>query len=165
MNSHTQTILVGQDIDAWCTRCRHDTIHVVVSMVLAHVPKRVECKSCGGQHNFRPPSYLKAASQARAKSPPSIHPSQKNRQSKSQPSQSSASSSKEANWAKHIQQTDATKVRLYSPRDQFSAGEVIEHSQFGQGFILDVITGSKLIVLFREGKKTLISGVGVSQSS
>ncbi|MEZ4453811.1 MAG: hypothetical protein R3B09_30425 [Nannocystaceae bacterium] len=51
---------VGQDIDAWCTKCRLDTTHVVVAMGPDGIkPKRVECTSCNGQHNYRPPKTAK----------------------------------------------------------------------------------------------------------
>lgn len=51
---------VGQDIDAWCTKCRLDSTHVIVAMGPDGVkPKRVECTSCNGQHNYRPPKTAK----------------------------------------------------------------------------------------------------------
>ena len=47
---------VGEDIDAFCTKCQLDTIHVVVALKPDNtVPKRVECKSCHGQHMYRAP--------------------------------------------------------------------------------------------------------------
>lgn len=47
---------VGKDLDAWCTRCKLDTTHVIVSLKADGLsPKRVECTSCRGQHNYRPP--------------------------------------------------------------------------------------------------------------
>ncbi|MCB9701806.1 MAG: hypothetical protein H6711_07940 [Myxococcales bacterium] len=56
---------VGQDIDAWCTRCRLDTTHVIVAMASDGTkPKRVECTSCHGQHNYRPPKTAKATAAA-----------------------------------------------------------------------------------------------------
>ena len=49
-------IQVGKDIDAWCTRCRLDTTHIIVSLKADGLsPKRAECTSCHGQHNYRPP--------------------------------------------------------------------------------------------------------------
>lgn len=51
---------VGQDVDAWCTRCRLDTTHVIVALdATGDAPKRVECTSCGGQHNYRAPKTPK----------------------------------------------------------------------------------------------------------
>ena len=51
---------VGQDVDAWCTRCRLDTTHVIVALGPdGDAPKRVECTSCGGQHNYRAPKTVK----------------------------------------------------------------------------------------------------------
>ncbi|MDR2339783.1 MAG: hypothetical protein LBF40_06600 [Deltaproteobacteria bacterium] len=45
---------VGGGIEAYCTKCRRDTGHVIVTME-AGAPKRVQCEACGGQHNYRPP--------------------------------------------------------------------------------------------------------------
>jgi pyruvate/2-oxoglutarate dehydrogenase complex dihydrolipoamide acyltransferase (E2) component len=51
---------VGQDVDAWCTKCRLDVTHVIVALASdGETPKRVECTSCGGQHNYRAPKAVK----------------------------------------------------------------------------------------------------------
>ena len=58
-------IQVGKDIDAWCTRCRLDTTHIIVSLKADGLsPKRVECTSCGGQHNYRAPKMSKETEKA-----------------------------------------------------------------------------------------------------
>ncbi|HFE47306.1 MAG TPA: hypothetical protein ENJ18_17765 [Nannocystis exedens] len=56
---------VGKDLDAWCTRCRLDTTHIIVSLKADGLsPKRVECTTCGGQHNYRPPKMAKETAKA-----------------------------------------------------------------------------------------------------
>ena len=47
-------LTAGSEIDAWCTSCRMDLGHRIVAMVEGR-PKRVECLTCGGQHNYRAP--------------------------------------------------------------------------------------------------------------
>ena len=45
---------VGHNCQAWCTKCKSETEHVIVAMVDA-IPKRVECCGCSTQHNYRLP--------------------------------------------------------------------------------------------------------------
>jgi hypothetical protein len=64
---------VGEDIDAWCTKCRTDTLHVVVALKPGvSEPKRVECKECHGQHMYHAPK-IGAPKQAAA-APVAINP-------------------------------------------------------------------------------------------
>lgn len=43
---------LGDDIDAYCSRCKRLTDHAVVSLV-DDAPKKVRCRTCGYEHTFR----------------------------------------------------------------------------------------------------------------
>ncbi|MDR2198283.1 MAG: hypothetical protein LBR53_02290 [Deltaproteobacteria bacterium] len=47
-------IRVGGETEAYCTKCRRDTTHMVVTLDGTKI-KKVECLSCKGQHMFRAP--------------------------------------------------------------------------------------------------------------
>jgi ribosomal protein L44E len=43
---------LGDDIDAYCSRCKRLTDHSVVSMV-DEAPKKVRCRTCSYEHAYR----------------------------------------------------------------------------------------------------------------
>jgi len=44
----------GADIGAWCTRCKRDFTHTILSMATASLPDRVRCNTCGSEHRYLP---------------------------------------------------------------------------------------------------------------
>jgi hypothetical protein len=55
---------------------------------------------------------------------------------------------------------DASAARRYSPRERYAEGQVLDHPQFGRGFVSALRDGGKLEVTFRGGVKTLVHGRG-----
>ena len=55
-------IRAGQEIDAWCTRCKMDLTHKVVAAV-GDKPAKVECRTCYTIHMYRAPKSSPAAIQ------------------------------------------------------------------------------------------------------
>jgi hypothetical protein len=47
-------------------------------------------------------------------------------------------------------------VKVYSPKDRYEEGDVLDHATFGRGIAMAVKEGSKIEVLFESGTKTLI---------
>nr|NIS42156.1 hypothetical protein [Desulfuromonadales bacterium] len=54
------TLSVGGYVDSQCTKCKRATNHIIVAMVEDQVA-RVECCTCSGVHNYRPPKAEKPA--------------------------------------------------------------------------------------------------------
>lgn len=126
----SRTVAVGGEIDAWCTKCKRELNHTVVAM-LGDQPRRVQCLTCSGQHNFRPRPPDKTPV-ARVAAPVK------------------RKSSKQAF-------TDDPSVpgRDYRMTDSYGAGEVILHPTFGRGRVT-VTRGNKIDVEFAGiGAKTL----------
>jgi hypothetical protein len=42
----------GDDVDAYCTRCKRDLTHTVLAMATDDLPERVRCNTCGSEHRF-----------------------------------------------------------------------------------------------------------------
>ncbi len=164
---------VGEDIDAFCTKCQLDTIHVVVALKPDNtVPKRVECKSCHGQHMYRAPklpSRTAPASQpapinrsAAARNPAPPKPAKPAKPAKAAavaPAPSSASGARE--WLRKMEELAAregTVIRQYSMRETFAAGDPVSHPKFGKGIVLEVLEAKKCAILFEEGRKVLAMG-------
>jgi len=163
---------VGGDIDAYCTKCRLDTIHVVVALKPGNEgPKRVECKSCGGQHMYHAPklpSRTEAPAQpavvnrsAAARNPAPPKPP-KAAKAKAKPTVITAPAGAGArDWLRRMEDLavqGGTPVRAYSMRETFSAGDPVSHPKFGKGVVLEVLEAKKCAILFEEGRKVLAMG-------
>ena len=170
---------VGEDIDAWCTKCRTDTLHVVVALKPGvPEPKRVECKECHGQHMYRAPkigapapvssgpAVTNRTAEARAPKPPKVAKSPKDlaaakvaRAAKVAASTAHTLGARE--WIKRMDefalQHDLV-MRGYSMRETFTAGEPIQHPKFGKGIVVEIVDTHKVAILFEEGRKVLAMG-------
>lgn len=134
--------VVGGDIDSWCTRCKIMILHVVVVMKDdTNVPKRVECKSCGGTHMYR-------------KNPPGTR---KKKAAAGKPTVGK-SALKASDYARLMEGRNPAQARRYSPKTTFVVGELIAHPKFGTGVSTLLKDTTKVEILFADGPKVLIHG-------
>jgi len=49
-------------------------------------------------------------------------------------------------------------AKIYSPKEKYQPGDVLEHSTFGRGVAMALKDETKIEVLFESGSKTLIHG-------
>lgn len=153
------TANAGNEVDAWCTKCRMDLNHRVVAAV-AGVPKRVECLTCHTQHNFRPPKGVKepipkgtdvpAGKKAGAKAPKAAKSTTKTTRA--------SRNSRALEWDKRVLGQVESSFTVYSPRATFKVDELLRHTKFGDGFVSEVSPDGKIAVIFRDGEKTLVHG-------
>jgi len=124
---------VGGEVDAFCTRCQLLLAHTVIAMV-GTVPVKVECNTCRNVHRFRGASTTVRRPAARTtRGGPTLSFDQ-------------------------LLATHTTQPRTYASTGLFAAGDVIDHSSFGRGFVSAVKDPGKVEVTFRTGVKTLIHG-------
>jgi hypothetical protein len=133
---------VGQEINAYCGKCKDERSHTVAAME-GEVVKRVTCASCGGTHNFKLTPVAAKPTTATAG------------ETASQPAKKRASSrrSKEADA---FSIDPKRPVKPYDMNNSFSAGDVINHSKFGLGAVETSLPPNKIEVRFQEGKKLLL---------
>ena len=60
-------MVVGGETESWCTKCRKVLNHVIVTLVDG-AAKRVQCRTCDGEHNWRREPASRRASSTRKKS-------------------------------------------------------------------------------------------------
>lgn len=132
------TFKVGSNIDAWCTKCKLVLAHTIEA-VAESIIKRVQCNTCRGKHQFKSsePGTKKIGISVKK---PSL----------------SKNKSKASDYAKLLVGRDLTKAAGYHTSRQFTKGEVINHSKFGVGVVVDERDISKIEVLFESGPKILI---------
>ncbi len=127
---------VGQDINAYCGKCKDERTHVVAAMD-GETVRRVTCSMCGGTHNYR----SKTAAPA------------KTTRSKAA---ATTKGGKRTSQAKSFEIDPAQPVKNYNMNASFSAGDVISHPKFGRGKVEAAVPPNKIEVRFQEGRKMLL---------
>lgn len=140
----TARLTAGSEIDAWCTRCRLDLGHRIVAMV-GTTPKRVVCLTCDSQHNYRAPKVA-GARPTRASAP---------RASKTGARAKSSVTAQRATWDERTAGHELSAFTKYSTDGTYVLDELVLHKKFGPGFVLEVLSPSKVSVMFQDGPRTL----------
>ncbi len=128
----------GQEIDSYCTKCRLDLGHLVVAVWEGAI-KKVRCKICGSEHQYRRPKSAPRDSKRHGPTP---------------------KLSREDLWQRLVAGRDISHARQYSQDAIFALGEFLRHSLFGSGVVARVLPGGKMEVLFQQGSKILVHGRG-----
>ena len=124
----TKKYEVGAEIEAWCTKCKVDRLHVIETLKSDGNINRVLCRTCEGSHLFRRPKN--AAKPAPAK-----------RRKKGEVV---------------LTEAELSKAKPYSLAGNFDVGDIIKHKTFGPGKVLAVKTREKIEVGFETGPKLLV---------
>lgn len=138
----------GSEIDSWCTRCKMDLGHRIVAMV-GDRPKRVICQTCNSQHNYRAPRSAERSrtpALSRASAAPGANRA---------PVRGRAEHDRVAEWEARIAGQAVTAFTRYAMDRGFRAGQLLLHSKFGEGYVVDVLENGKVSVMFRDGPRTL----------
>jgi len=145
----------GAEVDAYCTSCRADRVHRIIA-VMNGQPKKVECLSCKGHHLFRATQAQKEAMAAhkrasrgeRAAASPSA-----SRSRTSMPTRPKEDLSQ--TWEKAIAGRALTDFKPYRIDQTFTKGELVRHSKFGEGVVINAVEANKCEILFKDGLRTL----------
>ena len=131
---------VGEDVIAYCTKCKKDLNHVIVALVKEKV-KKVLCKTCEKEHVYRAPKGKKAPAKKKTAT--------RAKKKKVSPVEE---------WEMAMEQAKDATVKAYAQDGSFGEGEKVDHSTFGQGLIVKLISPNKMEVIFEEGSKFMIRG-------
>lgn len=145
-------LTAGSEIDSWCTKCRMDLGHRIVAMV-GEAPKRVECQTCGSQHNYRAPRAAEKSPARRtvgAKAPRTagVRAAEKAR----------VEAERVNDWESRIAGQAVDAFTRYSIDKTYARDELISHKKFGEGFVVEVLDAGKVSIMFRDGPRTLAHG-------
>ena len=143
----------GDDVEAWCTRCRMNLNHRVIAVVGSEIQK-VHCLTCGGDHRYYPPKYAKP--EKKEKRAIRVGSEEKLRRSAERSAErSSERAISEWKTIMNDKQPD-TITRPYLIAETYRTGEFIEHPTLGTGRVMDVLGSQRIQVIFREGRKVLV---------
>jgi hypothetical protein len=139
----------GDDVEAWCTRCRMNLNHRIIAMV-GNIIQRVACLTCGSQHKFYPPkNQTPEEKEERVERRP-------------QPDKTRKPASRAANkaygeWTTFMKEMPpGTVAKPYKISESYGPSEYVEHPLFGTGRVLEIVGAEKIQVIFKEGRKILI---------
>jgi len=139
----------GDDVEAWCTRCRMNLNHRIIAVVGTDV-RTVHCLTCGGDHRFHPPKYEK-------KSHPQISRVVSIEAGKTHKIAEKAACKAAGEWRTFMKEMPpGTILHAYKVSGSFQVNEYIDHPFFGAGRVIDIVGVDKIQVVFRDGRKTLI---------
>ena len=143
----------GQEVDAYCTKCKMDLLHKIVA-VASGKPVKVECRTCYTTHMYRAPKGVKTPG-GPAVAPPSS--------ASASSSSSGGSSSRAARKSVAPAIVDAplvppshAHVHIYKFTERYAAETWISHKQFGIGQVLREVGPGKIEVRFEGGPRVLI---------
>lgn len=145
----------GDEIDAWCTKCKMDLGHRIVALV-ENTPKRVVCLTCDSTHNYRAPKdgpSFTGAKPARKAASSSAGGAKK-------PRAGSAAARAEADrlkaWETRVLGQTATAFKRYTISTEFSLDDLVLHKKFGEGYVVEVSDDGKVVVMFRDQQRILV---------
>ena len=135
-------IVIGTDVDAYCTKCKMVLAHVVMAMAGAK-PRRVKCNTCGGEHNYRAEKPV-AKTAAKSEKPAKKPSTRKTRQS----------------WEEIMNEAASKPHKKYAMSGSFVEGDWIEHVKFGLGCVQTFVAPNKITVRFADSTKLLVCNHG-----
>ncbi|BBA71779.1 hypothetical protein [Geobacter sulfurreducens] len=136
-------ISAGDIIEARCTKCRAVYNHTIVAMIGTRVV-RVQCNTCGGQHNYHSPQEEKKT----------VERSSARRPVGEKPRRASAVAGP-SEWEHAMEGRDPASAVPYAMDASFRVDALVNHPTFGIGIVTAVIKPNKVEILFRDGKKLL----------
>lgn len=142
----------GEDVEAWCTRCRMNLNHRVIAVV-GNTIQRVQCLTCGGDHKYYPPKHSRSATAEKRV----VKGVETARSQNSRKLVQKAGGKALGEWTTIMKEMPETTIpRPYLASESYESGEFIMHSVFGAGRVLDVLGSERIQVIFKEGRKVLI---------
>jgi hypothetical protein len=120
-------------------------------------PAQVQCRSCQGTHKYRAPKEAaaapKAAKVAKTTSPKSAGTKRPSEKGSGAPQTAEALHRR---WQGLVSQRAGTAEKPYAVTSAYGPEDVVKHSQFGLGFIVEEVAFNRVKVLFQDAERTLV---------
>jgi hypothetical protein len=134
----------GDDIDAYCGKCKEVRTHAIVALSSQGGVDRVQCRTCQGNHKYKPAASA-GAEGSRKSGSTRTRAAAGTRETRGRRSAEAAAA-------------DLTPAKDYSMRERFRVGDRIAHPRFGLGLVIDERSG-KIDVRFGKEVRTLVHSI------
>jgi hypothetical protein len=189
---------VGKDVKAYCSRCKLNLSHTIITVSSENRPDRVQCNTCRSERTYRPPrneieakstggtgmadrdeefdldqmdvsKVLLGTDGAKKKAKPKAKPKKAKEESESRTATKAGNTlplSMQRGTAEDLahfeakmlqQKNNIANAKEYKATFRFKPGEIVSHKTFGTGFVVAENGLNKIEVLFREGRKLLVT--------
>jgi hypothetical protein len=139
----------GQEIDAYCTKCKMDLLHKIVAVV-GGKPVKVECRTCYTTHVYRAPKNVLSPGAV-----PAAAPAGTGGGGAAPRAPRRAAPAEEA----PLIPPDNARIHIYKTTEKFAPEMWIQHKTFGTGQVLREVGPNKIEVRFDGGTRVLIHGL------
>ena len=129
---------VAQILETQCTRCKLPLTHVVVTHNAEGIVERVQCRTCGSTHKYRPEKKTVKKAAKRSRTPAK----------KKEPSAPKVFEKLSTKFQ------DKDPVR-YTMTGSYQENDVINHKTFGRG-IVTAVYHQKMDVVFADASRMLV---------
>lgn len=154
MSPTPKTPTVGQEIDAYCPRCRLN-LDVVVSAVVDGAIKQVQCRTCLNFVEYKPPEDLDARKGQMLKRLMKMQ-EKKGKGAPAAAAPAPAASVEQERWRELTDQVDSRSARPYDRLRVYKPGDFVLHKKHGIGHVESADADAmEMIVLFKEGLVSL----------
>ncbi len=156
----SKALTTGGECDAWCTKCKRDTLHNIVAMdASGKTPAQVQCRSCQGAHKYRAPKETPAPAAVKKAAAPKKKTGTKKATSKGATAAPTPAALYKR-WEELVGKRAGTSAQRYKVTAGYGADDVIEHTQFGLGFVTEEVGWNRIKVLFQDAERTLLARHG-----
>ena len=155
---------VGREIQAYCSKCKVDTIHMITS-IEAGVISRVMCRLCLSYHKYKAAQSqdnekevnVKRSAATKTKKAASSTVKTTKTASKAAPKQPRKTRAKKTeSWDDLILTVNEKDAVTYTIDGAYDDGMVLNHKAFGLGVIKNILSEKKMEVVFQDGTKILV---------
>ena len=129
--------LIGQEIEAYCGKCKDDTLHSITTLSGDKIEK-VMCNVCMSYHKYKEPAKLL------------------DKKIETKPVKEKTTRPRRSKWTRLLNDTDSDSAIEYEMEKSYEVATAIQHKTFGLGVIKNVIDDQKIEVLFHDGEKILV---------
>lgn len=145
---------IGTQIEAFCTKCKEDTIHVITAMDGSLVSK-VMCERCNSYHKYKSAQSSQAAGTKTKTSRSKTTAAKTTKKTKTTRTRRTSAASK-GDWSTMIGDVDTDKAVVYNLKENYQDIDLIDHKKFGLGIVQKIHSETKIEVLFEDGVKMLV---------
>lgn len=148
----------GDDVDSRCLKCKDVTNHTIIA-ITGDIIAKVQCNTCKARHKYRPPveeKKKKISTRRRRDGEVTVCKAEVSKARTVQTFKKKVARGV-ANFEALVKNKDVSSPIPYAMDATLTSGDVVDHSLFGLGLVMETRYPNKAFVTFREhGDKLMV---------